>query len=104
MLSSQDRGECSGRWCPAEGQPLLAAAVTVSLLSLSTAAATGAANLIMRTHQLTERVRARERGREDANEREGGEKRMLLSGAEQRGVVCGWEVGAALTTKRRGST
>lgn len=65
MLCSQGRGECSGRWCPAEGQPLLAAAVTVSLLSLSTAAAaTGAANLILRTRQLTERERerARERG------------------------------------------
>jgi len=51
-LRSQDRGECSSRWCTAEGQPPLAAAVTVPLLSLSTAAAgaTGAANLILSTH------------------------------------------------------
>lgn len=56
-MRSQGRGECSGRWCTAEGQPLLAAAVTVALLSLSTAAA--AANLILRTHRLTERERER---------------------------------------------
>lgn len=72
-MRSQGRGECSGRWCTAEGQPLLAAAVTVALLFLSTAsaaAAATAANLILRTHPLTESNRERGRGR--GYEREGG--------------------------------
>ncbi len=80
-MRSQGRGECSGRRCTAEGQPLLAAAVTVALLSLSTAAAaaaaaaTGAANLILRTRRLTESKRERECERERVRERERGYER-----------------------------
>lgn len=57
-MRSQGRSECSGRWCTAEGQPLPAAAATVALPSLATAAtaaAAAAANLILRTHRLTEK-------------------------------------------------
>lgn len=96
-MRSQGRSECSGRWCAAEGQPLLATAVTVALLSLATAAATAAAaaaaaNLILRTHRLTEKG--------GTKGREGEEKRMLLSGAERKRVTRGWEARAALTTSR----
>lgn len=94
-MRSQGRSECNGRWCTAEGQPLLAAAVTVALLSLPTAAtaAAAAANLILRTHRLTEK------GVQKGG-REGEEKRMLLSGAERKRVMRGREAGAALTTSR----
>lgn len=101
-MRSQGRSECNGRWCTAEGQPLLAAAVTVALLSLSTAAtaasapaavAAAAANLILRTHRLTEK------GVQKGG-REGEEKRTLLSGAERKRVMRGWKAGAALTTSR----
>lgn len=55
-----------------------------------------------------EREKEREKEREGDSEREktgrvGGEKRMLLSGAEQTRIVQGREAGAALTTKQRGS-
>ncbi|KAF3856129.1 hypothetical protein F7725_016852 [Dissostichus mawsoni] len=80
------RGVCSSRWCTAEGQPLLAAAVTVALMSLSTAA-TGDANLIVRTHQLLEKERGRDREREGERERErraerGGCSVLVQSGEE----------------------
>lgn len=102
-----DGRECSSGSYSAEGQPLLAAAATVAVLSSSTAAT--AANLIQDTPPLTGRVREGEgERRTDSEEREGetgrvgGKKRMLLSGAEQTRIVQGRETGAALT-KQRGS-
>lgn len=118
----RDRGECSSRSHRAEGQPLPAAAVTLAVLSTSTAAT--AANLIQDTpppltgtEKERERERAggrrekegaRERWREGDSERGktgmvGGVKRMLLSGAEQTRIVQGREAGAALTTKQQDS-
>ena len=81
--------------------------MTVAVLSTSTAAT--AANLIQDTPPLTGRERESEREREGGRQREGktgrvgGEKRMLLSGAEQTRIVQGREAGAALTTEPRGS-
>lgn len=78
------------------------------MAALSSSTAFTAANLIQDTPPLTgrgrgeERERARE-GREGETGRVGGEKRMLLSGAEQTRIVQGREAGAALTTKQRGS-
>lgn len=99
-------GECSSGSYRAEGQPPLAAAATVPVLSSSTAAT--AANLIQDTPPLTGRGRDEEREgerreRQKQGGRVGGEKRMLLSGAEQTRIVQGRETGAALTTKQRGS-
>lgn len=67
-----DGGECSSGSYSAEGQPLLAAAATVAVLSSSTAAT--AANLIQDTPPLTGRVREREREREEQTVRREREK------------------------------
>lgn len=64
---TRDGGGCSSRSYRAEGQPLLAAAVTVAVLSTSTVAT--AANLIQDTPPP---LTGREREREGEREKQGG--------------------------------